>query len=162
MNLDQLLDSYGLRSWRRDPYADYSELVGKWFWICDKRLSNNDPNTYVRVVEPTLVEVDLGTHSKKGRVEGSPIFFRPVGPKGFALRKEITPRDKTGNGYREGISVQIFETAEECFEQYEKFEKECFRVKFKMWQDITKEIRKYYTEDMKKYTRRVLRKNSKE
>lgn len=102
-----------------DPdYENLDNIIGKQFWICDYRLNKDKDSKPIRAVTPKLVQVFSNeVLPAKKRVYYSPIHFREV-KNGKVLSTVIGPYDGTGYRTYPGISVNIFESQEECVELF--------------------------------------------
>lgn len=117
---------------------DYAEnldnVLGKHVWICDYRVNYNAVLKPIREVKPMEVVIADAKTCKKN-IYYSPVYFQPVKGK-KVLSTVIAPVDNTGFRCRSGVSVNIFDTKEECVKCYreqvrqanEIYEKEKARI----------------------------------
>lgn len=99
---------------------DYAEnldnVLGKHVWICDYRVNYNAVLKPIRDVKPMEVVIADAKTCKKN-IYYSPVYFQPVKGK-KVLSTVIAPVDNTGFRCRSGVSVNIFDTKEECVKCY--------------------------------------------
>lgn len=99
---------------------DYAEnlnnILGKHVWICDYRVNDRAVLKPIRDVKPTEVVIADANNCTKA-IYYSPIYFQPVKGK-KVLSAIIAPVDNTGFRCSPGVSVNIFDTREECVKCY--------------------------------------------
>ncbi len=117
---------------------DYAEnldnILGKHVWICDYRVNDKAVLKPIRDVKPMEVVIADANNCKK-TIYYSPVYFQPVKGK-KVLSTVIAPIDNTGYRCSPGVSVNIFNTREECVKCYreqvrqadEIYEKEKARI----------------------------------
>lgn len=117
---------------------DYAEnlnnILGKHVWICDYRVNDKAVLKPIRDVKPMEVVIADANNCKK-TIYYSPVYFQPVKGK-KVLSTVIAPIDNTGYRCSPGVSVNIFDTREECVKCYreqvrqadEIYEKEKARI----------------------------------
>lgn len=122
MNLKEWLDEVNVRvsqGYMGDKlYSNIENVIGKEVWICDYRLGDDKFNKPIRNIPPKLVKAFNKEHAKKN-IYYSPVFFKEIrGSK--VLATEIAPYDNTGYRSYTGVSLNIFNTKEECEKHYKK------------------------------------------
>ena len=99
---------------------DYAEnlgnILGKHVWICDYRVNDKAVLKPIRDVKPMEVVIADANNCKK-TIYYSPVYFQPVKGK-KVLSTVIAPIDNTGYRCSSGVSVNIFDTREECVKCY--------------------------------------------
>lgn len=117
-------------------HFDYAEnlvnVLGKHVWICDYRIDRNAIWKPIREIKPTEVVV-ASTDTCKKPILHSPICFET--PSSF-----IAPFDDTGFLSLTGVSVNIFETKEECVNCYREQVRQANEIYEKEKARIIKEI----------------------
>lgn len=94
-----------------------NKIVGRRVWVCDYRNGDDFFGKPIRAVEPTLVEICDADKAKRN-IYYSPIYFRAVKKDGTLKAAEIGAVDNTGFRSKPGVSINIFESEEECQEYY--------------------------------------------
>lgn len=118
MNFQEWLTDNGVTAthdrFLEKTYHNLENIIGKRFWICDYRLNNQCDSKPIRSVSPKLVQVFSNDDLPKNKnVYYSPIHFREVkGDK--CLSTVIAPFDNTGYRGYTGVSVNIFNTQDDC------------------------------------------------
>jgi hypothetical protein len=121
MNFNEWLSSNEVsvkHSFTGSEYDGLEKVIDKRFWICDYRLNYSKDKKPIRNIQPKLIQVFSNDDLPKNKkVYYSPIHFREI-KNGKLLSTIIAPFDNTGYRSYTGVSVNIFNTYEEC--------KECF------------------------------------
>lgn len=101
-----------------EEFLKQNETInGKKVYVVDIR--NSDGNSYLRSIEPTLVEIVSNEELPKNKkVYYSNYHFRKIGKTGKTTKQIIAPYDNTGYRSYSGVSVNVFETYEEAVEKY--------------------------------------------
>ena len=114
--------------------------IGSVVWVCDYRLNDNALLKPMRSVKPTLVQVfsnkDLPSNK---RVYYSNCHFN-VMKRGKVSSQIIVPFDNTGHRSYTGVSLNIFDTEEECVD--------CFRDQIIEAKHELKKALKYTTNNI--------------
>lgn len=123
MNLEEFLLANGVIikgvPWD-EKYENLENVIGKYIWICDFRLNKDRDIKPIRKVTPKLVQVFSNDDLPKGKnVYYSPIHFREL-KKNKVQSAIIAPYDSTGYRTYTGVSLNIFNTKEECIEFFRK------------------------------------------
>jgi len=88
-------------------------------WISDYRLGTDPLSKPIRHVKPTKVKIVSNDNlSKNKTVYYSNYHFRTLNKNGTISSKIIAPYDNTGYRGYTGVSLNIFQTEEECREHY--------------------------------------------
>lgn len=117
-----------------DFAENLDKVLGKRVWICDYRVNDRAVLKPIRDVKPTEVVIADANKCTK-TIYYSPVYFQPVKGK-KVLSTVIAPVDNTGFRCSPGVSVNIFDTKEDCVKCYreqvrqadEIYEKEKARI----------------------------------
>lgn len=99
-----------------DFAENLDKVLGKRVWICDYRVNDKAVLKPIRNVKPTEVVIADANNCKK-TIYYSPVYFQPVKGK-MVLSTVVAPIDNTGFRCSPGVSVNIFETRDECVKCY--------------------------------------------
>lgn len=121
MNLKEFLEANGVvttRSYYDESYKFLENVINKNVWVCDFRLNENRDLKPIRKIKPTLVQVFSNDYLPKNKhIYYSPIHFRVI-KKDIASSTIIAPYDNTGYRIHTGVSLNIFDTKDECIKHF--------------------------------------------